>query len=66
MLSCSITVGCTGGSRVKQVVYQCDQPELRGPTWADVAILSIDQKASIEICNTLNGTSDYKLYRKEQ
>lgn len=64
MLSFVIMAGCATETKRYQV-YKCEQPELKGPTWADVAILSVDQKAAIDICNILNGTSDYDPYEKK-
>lgn len=56
MLSFAITAGCgTTKARPFPQAYRCEKPELRGPTWADVAILSVEQSAAIEVCNIRNG-----------
>ena len=58
LIACSsIMAGCPASRQVKP--YKCEQPELRGDTWADVAILSIEQRAEIEKCNIRNGVDDY-------
>lgn len=60
-----IMAGCAT-SAPKQKIYFCEKPQLKGPTWADVAILSVDQAAAIEICNTLNGLGSYEPYVTEK
>jgi hypothetical protein len=35
----------------QSLIRNCATPELQGKTWRDVAILSVEQKASIEECN---------------
>ena len=46
-----LTVFLTACASNRPVIEPCDQPELRGETWADVAILAVEQKAAIEVCN---------------
>lgn len=46
--------GCATTSHSPPVVYRCEQPELTGETWADLAILAAKQRAAIEECNLRN------------
>jgi hypothetical protein len=57
MLSFAIT-GCR--TIEQRPAFPCDKPELRGDTWADVAILSVEQAAQIDVCNIRNGVDTYK------
>jgi hypothetical protein len=34
---------------------RCDEPELKGDTWADVGILAIEQREALRTCNVRNG-----------
>lgn len=53
----SLFSGITAGCQTRQslAAVPCEQPQLRGPSWADVAILSVEQKSAIDICNIRNG-----------
>jgi hypothetical protein len=33
---------------------KCEIPELRGDTWADVAVFAVEAKSELEICNARN------------
>jgi hypothetical protein len=48
-------MGCTKRYIVTQLdqtlIKNCSAPELKGKTWRDVAVLTVEQKASIEECN---------------
>jgi hypothetical protein len=48
-------MGCSKRYIVTQLdpnlIRDCSAPELKGKTWRDVAILTVEQKASIEECN---------------
>ncbi len=35
--------------------FRCSEPELRGDTWADVAVLAIEQRDALRECNLKNG-----------
>ena len=55
----SLFSGITGcaTSSPDPTIYPCEQPSLQGETWADIAILSIEQRSAIEVCNIRNGVS---------
>lgn len=56
MLSSAFTAGCATPSKTGIInAYQCEQPPLKGDTWADLAILSVEQKTAIDVCNIRNG-----------
>lgn len=62
----SLCLGITAGCQTTRPVVraaECEKPELRGDTWADVAILSVEQASAIDICNIRNGVDTYgKVY----
>lgn len=61
MLSFVIMAGCAASkTKTLPVAYRCDKPDLRGPTWADVAILSVEQSSAIDVCNIRNGVDVYE------
>jgi hypothetical protein len=37
----------------------CETPELRGDTYQDIIILSLEQAVALDECNLVNGTYDY-------
>ena len=55
-----ITGGCATSPDVYPVAVECEKPPLRGETWADIAILSVEQSAAIDICNIRNGVDTYR------
>ena len=57
-LSLGIT-GCASRQIDYPVAHECVKPPLRGDTWADVAILSVEQASAIDVCNIRNGTDTY-------
>lgn len=61
----SIT-GCASRQIDYPVAKACDKPTLRGETWADVAILSVEQASAIDICNIRNGTDTYNQARDKK
>ena len=50
MLGC-LTLFLTACATNKPLMQPCDVPELRGDTYRDLAILAVEQKAALEICN---------------
>ena len=60
MLSFAIMGGCAIKPSPKVPAYRCDKPPLRGSTWADLAILSVEQASSIDVCNIRNGVDVYE------
>ena len=52
MLCFAITAGCANN---RPAVYSCSKPPLKGETWADIGILSVEQAAAIDVCNIRNG-----------
>ena len=58
MLFLGIT-GCASRQIDYPVAHECVKPPLRGETWADVAILSVEQASAIDVCNIRNGTDTY-------
>lgn len=55
-----ITAGCATSPEPFPTAVECEKPELRGDTWADIAILSVEQSAAIDICNIRNGVDTYR------
>ena len=49
-LALSLTA-CAGTS----AAVRCDEPELRGETWGDVAIYAVEARAALRVCNARNG-----------
>lgn len=49
-----ILTGCASTPYERVIATKCEQPELRGDTWADLAILAAEQRAAIESCNVAN------------
>ena len=61
MLSFVIMGGCLPTRHnAPTPAYRCDKPGLLGPTWADLAILSVEQAAAIDVCNIRNGVDVYE------
>ena len=54
-----VITGCATSGGELPIAYPCDKPPLRGETWADVAILSVEQAAAIDVCNIRNGVDTY-------
>lgn len=51
-----ISLASCGTARIKPV--RCDEPTLRGETWADVGIYALEVQQSIRTCNAKNGYAD--------
>ena len=64
-LSFAIT-GCATSGGELPLAYPCEKPTLKGDTWVDVAILSVEQSASIDVCNIRNGVDTYGRRAKAQ
>jgi hypothetical protein len=59
----SLCLGIMGGCQTTPKITraaECEKPSLRGDTWADVAILSVEQASAIDICNIRNGVDTYQ------
>ena len=63
-LSLGIT-GCASRQVDYPVAHECVKPTLRGSTWADIAILSVEQASAIDVCNIRNGTDTYNKAKRE-
>lgn len=46
---------CASSPTPIRAPVRCDEPELKGNTWADVGILAIEQREALRTCNVRNG-----------
>ena len=44
-----LSLSACGSRQIR--IDECEQPELRGDTYSDLAVLAIEQKAALEICS---------------
>ena len=55
LLTIPFLTGCASRSTIRIEPVRCDEPVLQGDTWADVAVLAIEQREAILKCNLENG-----------
>ena len=46
---------CATRPTITREPVRCDEPELKGSTWADIAILAVEQREALQTCNIRNG-----------
>lgn len=55
LMTLSLTA-CGHLSKIERIEpFRCNEPQIKGNTWADVAVLAIEQRDALRECNLRNG-----------